>query len=288
MSPRTPPLRIALIAIFALLGLSLAFGSPAGPAPAAPGTLRLQAPALFAVAQAQEGDTASEASIAAAGTTVANEAGIAAYFQAPGAISLDSIRARLRTVEADTSAYILGTLAVPEYGDNDDVKAFASSDGWVLVYYLKSEPASKIFDYKAYDGGSNVPTKFDRALTLLAGAIGTSLPPVRYYHFNFPNATNMLMVTERTPTGEDSFQVTLPGSFTYAERSWSLGDTGSESTLWLNGARLGAAGNLQQASGVIAEGSMLPDQQHTLKVVASPVAYGSIGSAALTLIYRVP
>lgn len=283
MPPRTPPLRIALIVVCALLGVSLAFGSQA---PAAPGALSLQAPAFVAVAAAQEGGTA-EATVAA-GTRVVDEAGIAAYFQAPGPVSLDTIRARLRTVEAATGSYVLGALAVPEYGDNDDVKVFASADGWVLVYYPRSEPASKIFDFKAYDGGTAVPTKFDRALTLLAGAIGTSLPPVRYYHFQYPNATNLLLVAERTPTGEDPFQVTLPGSFTYAERSWSLGNAGYVSDLWLNNVKLGSAGNLQQVNGIIAEGNMLPDQLHTLKVVASPVQYGSTGSAVLTLIYRVP
>lgn len=47
------------------------------------------------------------------GDRLDNEAGIAAYYQAPGTIDLSLVRGQFRTIETETSDYIIGSIAVP-------------------------------------------------------------------------------------------------------------------------------------------------------------------------------
>ena len=54
--------------------------------------------------------------------------------------------------------------------------------------------------------------------------IGIVQPPMTFYHFQYPNATHMLLVADQAPTTPaDSFQVNLTSGYVYFERSWALG-----------------------------------------------------------------
>lgn len=157
----------------------------------------------------------------------ADEAGIAAYFQAPAAINLNDIRPIFRTIEVETAEYMIGSIAVPNYSsESEDVHVYAHVDGWVMAYYLATDPAAKIFDWSVYDGATIV-TKFDTVLNLAASALAITLPTTTYYDFRYPNATNLVLVAEgiiqtASVTTTDSFEVNLPATFTYYERSWAF------------------------------------------------------------------
>lgn len=157
-----------------------------------------------------------------------DEAGIAAYFQSPSTIDLNDIRPIYRTIEVETTDYIIGSVAVPNYSsESEDVHVYAHVDGWVMAYYLADDPAAKIFDWSVYDGVTIV-TKFDTVLTLTASALAIALPTTTYYDFRYPNATNLVLVAEALYGDEssnrytDNFEVNLPVSFTYFERSWAF------------------------------------------------------------------
>lgn len=210
--------------------LLLAAGLWRGPSQPAPdGTYALQAPAFVQTAYAEEegGSGFPE-----------EEAGISAYFQAPGTIDLNDVVPIYRTIEVQTDDYIIGSIAVPDYAsESEDVHVYVHADGWVMAYYLADDPVGKLFDWIHYDGVT-IETKFDNVLSIVAATIGTPLPSVTYYHFNYPNATDLMLIAEaQYGEGSDSFEVELPVDFTYDQRSWSLGSYGSshDATYILNG-----------------------------------------------------
>lgn len=52
---------------------------------------------------------------------IEDEAGIAAYFEASTSITLSDVRDVYRTIEVETSSYIIGSVEVPNYLESDDV-----------------------------------------------------------------------------------------------------------------------------------------------------------------------
>ena len=178
--------------------------------------LTLQAPSFIRSASAAELATSAP-------DTIANEAGISAYFNANRTINLNQVRSQFRTVENETSTYILGSVEIPGWGDQHDAHVYVSTDGWVLAYYSSSEPTAKIFDWISINnlGQNRVVTKLESALEKIANAASAGAPSVSYYDFRYPNATDLTLVMDFA-TGTDTFEVTLPSSYTYYEHSWSL------------------------------------------------------------------
>src|SRR5579859_5668092 len=112
-----------------------------GPAPAvkagAPRTLQLTAPAFAETAHAES---------AAAGSFLDFEAGLAAYFNASIPINIqgNQLRNVFRTIETDAPNYIIGSVPLAGYSQSNDVRVFVHASGWVVAYYPRSEPASKV------------------------------------------------------------------------------------------------------------------------------------------------
>ncbi|MEZ4645823.1 MAG: hypothetical protein R3E31_24400 [Chloroflexota bacterium] len=55
--------------------------------------------------------------------------------------------------------------------------AAISTDGWVMAYYRDTEPTSKIFDWRHYDGSANLPNKLALGLDIVAAQIGAIANP---------------------------------------------------------------------------------------------------------------
>lgn len=151
------------------------------------------------------------------------EAGISAYTQVSGPIDLSEVRSLYHTIEIETADYILGSITPPDNWDSYDVHVYVHKDGWMLAYYLRDEPAVKVFDWQTYSGTMN-PTRFQSVLNSVATALSLPDPTLTYYDFRYPNATNLLLVVEHVSSHNttESFDI-LDTSFTYYERSWGLG-----------------------------------------------------------------
>jgi len=242
----------------------------------------LKAPPFLSVAYAQE--AAPEAALA---SIFDSEAGIAAYFQSPDSINLATVAPLYRTIETQTAQYIIGSMAVPEYPESEDVHLYIHTNGWAMAYYLKGDPVGRIFDWKGYTGGAAIPTRLENVLNVVVSQIGIAQPTMTFYHFQYPNATHMLLVAEQGPTvnGTDSFQVNLTSAYGYYERSWSLGCYSS----WMDSCGYSVDGvsiaGLTDAisQGFVTPAQLAPDAFHTIAVNG-----GSGAKAGLTLIYRVP
>ncbi len=274
-----------------VVGFLLAIGivsSAAQSTQASNGAIALQAPPFINIAHAED---------SAINNFADNEAGIAAYFDAEMVINLDDVDQLFRTIETQTSTYILGSLPLTDYDEDHDVHMYISTDGWVMAYYRDTEPTSKIFDWRHYDGSANLPNKLALGLDIVAAQIGAIANP-SYYHFRYPNATDMMLIAEwREITGGiDSFDVNIPSGFSYYERSWALSKYTAQSTYTsrylLDGSVIATVseGNWQFAEGTLSAAQLAPDVLHTVALdFSNPTnTTGRAGYAGLALVYRVP
>lgn len=240
--------------------------------------LDLQAPSFVDVASAGEIGVAS----------IEDEAGISAYFQASTTINLDDVRDAFRTIETETTDYIIGSVAVGEYPESEDVHVYVHTDGWILAYYLAADPVGKIFDWRAYHdaGRTSITTKLENTLAVVASEAGVAFSSSTYYDFRYPNATHLMLIVEWVYAGTDSCEVNLPGSFAYYERSWSFGSDLRNASYKLDGVTIKSHGSSWSTSqGTLTAAQLLPDQFHTIEVYgesyASTYAYGG-----LALVYK--
>lgn len=239
------------------------------------GVMLLQAPPFVSMAYAQE---AAPQGIAA----IQDEAGIAAYFDKGQPIMLSSVRGLFRTIEVETATYILGSMeasgqGLAGYKESEDPHVYVNTSGWVMAYYLNTDPVSKIVDVYNYAGGA-INTKLEMTLNRVAPGYTPT-----FYDFRYPNATKLLLVAEQALGGDNSFTVNLPSTFPdYFERSWVLGDGYWNETFSLNGTVIGLTGNPTVNNlvyGALTPAQLGVDQTHI--VLVSDEAVG-----ALAIVYR--
>jgi len=272
------PLLVGVVVVVLLLAFGLV-NEPSAPANGG-SVFSLRAPPFVAVARAETSSIAS---------SIEDEAGISAYFQASTSINLADVRDVFRTIETETADYIIGSVPVMNYPESEDVHVYVHKDGWILAYYLAADPVGKIFDWRVYHdtGRTNITTKLENTLAIVASEAGVPFPGGTYYDFLYPNATHLMLIVEWAYYGADSCEVKLPGTFAYYERSWSLGatDDGSYKLDGVTVQSLSWVGVIQTRQGTLTAAQLLPDQFHTIEVWASwnATAYGG-----LALVYRVP
>ena len=267
---RLPILFSAILLLFAAAGLLLF--QPATPASAS-NAIALQAPPFQDTVSPQD---------AAALTAIADEAGISAYFNAGSQINLASVRARFRTIEAETSNYIIGSVDVEDYPEEFDVHVYVHRDGWFMAYYLAADPAAKILDLEAYTGGATVSTIFEEVLTIFASEAGVTYPGVTFWDFRYPNANRLMVIAEDFPDG-NTFTVRLPSTYVFFERSWAA-EGGSQHWV-LNDTEIFNRWEFQpMAAGTLTAAQLLPDTTHTIRVGRTYDDH----TGALVLVYRVP
>ncbi len=236
-------------------------------------SLRLEAPPFVHIAYAQEQPTDFDL-----GAYLDQEAGISAYYKSPDAITLSQVRSQFRTIETETADYIIGSVAVPNHDENYDVHVYVHTTGWILAYYLRPDPVSKIIDM--YNVTIN-STRLKTVVAIIAGAVGAPFTEASYYDFRYPNATHLLLVLEDSGNGND-FTIQIPSSYGYFERGWALRNRGCPNTTYfkLDGVSLFEGWQCETMNyGSISASQFLPDVPHTIAVDDEGV---------LILIYRVP
>jgi len=193
------------------------------------GVISLVAPPFIGVAGAAEaagGDAFPE-----------DEAGISAYVNISHEIDLEKAKGAFKSIETANETYIIGQIALDGY-DPEYVAphAYVHKDGWIVTYYLKNEPSSKIMQWNGYDGGKITTTTLADTIKKVCDSIQSKYDPpgtlynlikdnVSYYDFEFPNANRMMLITEWVEGGEgkqsDQFNLTVPTECELYEASWS-------------------------------------------------------------------
>ena len=280
--------------IIAILGLILSMLSGSSSPAQKDGVLALEPPPFVGAANAAEIGVAS----------IASEAGMSAYFKASTPISLSAARTAFRTIETETADYVIGSVPVPNYGEEWDVHVYVHKDGWILAYYLAEDPAAKILDWKAYHNASraSITTKLENVIAVVADQAAVLFSSATYYDFRYPNATHLMLIVEWVQAvsggASDTFEVNLPASFVYYERSWSLDSNhgGYTYALYayydLNGAQIQyhyvAPGSWMESHGALTLAQLPPGQYHWIAVRGQSSASDCYAYGGLALVYRVP
>jgi len=161
-------------------------------------------------------------SVSTSTTFLEEEAGMSMYVNIGQSIDLSKAKPVYKTIEKETTDYIVGSLSLPNLPETEDVHCFVHKDGWIVVYYLKAEPISKIIDWIHYSGGKLTKTKLQVGLEKMALALGVTVTGAKYYNFQYSYADKWMIIIESNETsGEDSFNIKIPSEFTIYERSWS-------------------------------------------------------------------
>jgi len=282
-----------LLVVSVVVALLAAFGlvNKHGGSSSADHVLNLQVPPFVNVARAE---TVSATSV------ITEEAGIAAYTQAPWAIDLSTVRGEFRTIERETAEYIIGSVGIPDYSEDHDPHVYVHTDGWVLAYYLAAEPASYIMDLRHYDGVSIGTTKLEDAMYEILSAIGVVSFDATFYDFRYPNATNIMLIAEAVyeeGNNEESFDVYLPSDFTYYDKSWShvfFADYDGASTLYLDDASVNhfqgrySSDEWWLAHGSFTTAQLPPGVSHAIRIHLDEYSTGYSGKAfaGMALVYQ--
>lgn len=153
------------------------------------------------------------------------EAGMTIYVDIARTIDLEVAKTVYRTLEKETANYTVGSIALPDLPESEDVHCFVHKDGWIVVYYLKAEPVGKIIDWAYWSGSELTENKLQVGLEQMGNALGASVTGAKYYHFQYPYANKCMVIIE-TVIGtaaytEDNFNIKIPLEFTVYVRSWS-------------------------------------------------------------------
>jgi hypothetical protein len=223
-----------------------------------------------------------------------DEVGIAAYINSGQTIDLDDVEDIYRTIETHTSEYILGSVGVTDYNEDHDVHVYINTNGWIMAYYRETEPVGKILDWRHYDGGTSIPTKLDQVLDDASAAAGLPSLASTYYHFAWPNANRLMLIAERGGgIASHTFDVTIPGTFTYYERSWSVAVTANNScesaTYLLDGDTIatvcGNSSLWEYEQGKFTSSELSVNDLHTVTIATNHLDAGEYGFGGLALIY---
>ncbi len=162
-------------------------------------------------------------------TFLDDEAGISLYMDAGQALDLVLAKSGFKSIEKETSNYAVGSISLPNRPESDDVHGFVHIDGWIAVYYLKSEPFTKIIDWESYIGETLTKTKLQIGLEEICNVLFITLTNAKYYHFQYPNADKMMLIIETVYDSSnyypavyhDSFNLKIPSELTVYERAWT-------------------------------------------------------------------
>jgi hypothetical protein len=234
--------------------------------------------------------------MAAESTFLDEEAGVTAYTNLGTTIDLSMARDGFKTIEQETADYIVGSLALPDLPETEDVHCFVHSDGWIVTYYLAAEPASKIIGW-VYSLPGDLVTKLKVGIDEMCTTLETVAGDVGYYHFGYPLANRLIVITDCIDSAEpDSFNLKIPGDFTMYERSWShfavLGFTSSyieDSWFKLNDVTIDQhtePGGTHE--GTLTFGQLGPDVFHTASVDIEYFRTGAQACIGIVLVYFEP
>lgn len=135
-------------------------------------------------------------------TFPAEMAGIAAYIKADNVTPEKLSQIPFATIEKQGKTYIYGKLKTdqPEKAPH----LYIGLDGWIVAYYLKDEPPSKMLNLNIEVNEHRLYfslNELEKAVCLAAGYVGQDCSGIKYYDFKFPGATKMSLVGEKIGYG---------------------------------------------------------------------------------------
>ena len=238
--------------------------------------ISLEMPPFIGVAGASE----SEVSVMRDGTNfLEEEAGISAYTNVGMEIDIDKAKEVYRTIEVEKENYTIGSVALPGYGESEDVHVYVHKDGWIVAYYLKDEPIAKMVNYKNYLENGDITLKLDNALGRMCDGVGLPLFYTTFYDFRYPNANKLMIIVDgQWVEGWDTFDIKIPSDVRVYDRSWchwSWDNYGS--SFKLDGNEISSSGDCDDywlaRYGKLTPTQLMPDEFHTISLWHDETSY---------------
>jgi len=221
------------------------------------------------------------------------EAGISAYGQV-NYVDLDLAENAFKYVEKKTVNYIIGAVSVAGYDETHDVHVYVDTSMWIIAYYLGQEKPGKIIDWiDYYTSGTIGVTKLEHALNKVVGEMSAFLPTVSYYDFRYPNATNIVIITDEEGVSgtTETFRFMVPNDHFLHSKTWSHSSyrgRGGNCQLLIDGNLLNAGGNSSGwvfFEGDISGGLLIYDTFHEVSLIHYDNTGGARSFAGIVLIY---
>ncbi|NOR60838.1 MAG: hypothetical protein GQ469_09465 [Methanosarcinales archaeon] len=212
----------------------------------------------------------------------ADEAGISAYVKAKDVIDLNAAKPAFATIERETSDYIIGTVALSLHSEEQYPHVYVSTDGWIVAYYPNDRPASWLFPWYSYSGGSISTTTLADAVDIVVNQVGGNSEGLKYYDFKFQDATKMMLIVEST-TSYNFFKTTVPSSFSLYEVGWShyYPDTRYGGSATLDGTTFSSGLSILRYGNFGTSSEFAKGIEHTIEVSAGR----GTGRVGLVLVY---
>ena len=192
------------------------------------GVISLMPPPFIGVAGAAEAAGGGGGAAATGTNFLEEEAGISAYVNVGQGIDLEKAKTAFKSIETANESYIIGEINLTGLPEYVDPHAYVHKDGWIVAYYSKYAPASKIMEWEGYDGGEITTTTLEDAIHQICTAIqfpfATIKGDIEYYDFEYPNANRMMLITDMVSgygSQSDSFNFEIPAECYLYEGSWS-------------------------------------------------------------------
>lgn len=222
------------------------------------------------------------------------EAGIALYLNAGKTIELSRAKAGYRSIEKEATNYIIGSIALPDLPESEDVHCLVHKDGWIVVYYLKGEPVAKIIDWKYWSGGRLANNKLQAGLEKMCNILGLPTTGAKYYHFQYPLANKLMIVIDTiTGSGEDTFKIIIPKEIAVHEVSWSYYEeyAWGDSYFKIDGKIIDQMfnGRYETDYGFLS-GGLSPDTTHIVSISSASAGRekDALGGVCIVLVYKEP
>ncbi|MFC1925705.1 hypothetical protein ACFLW2_03295 [Chloroflexota bacterium] len=219
-----------------------------------------------------------------------DEAGISAYVQVSGTPDLDDVATIFDHVEDVSENHIIGTVPISNFGGNVSVHLYADVNGWIVAYFLRTEPASLMMQWSGTDTDNpnvtSIKTTLEDAIIECCNTIGSGYGSLGYYDFKYPDA-NGITIFARTnaATGSCFSYAKVPSSYTLYEASYYHYNYGGTSTLKLDNTEVSAAiGDGNKAAQLYSKTLFTTDVLHEIEVTHSQTS-GSAGVANV-LVYK--
>jgi hypothetical protein len=249
--------------------------------------ISLELPSFVAVA------SGSEVSGMSAGTNfLEEEAGIVAYTNVMMDIDLDKAKAVYRTIEIEKENYTIGSVALPDYDESEDVHVYVHKDGWIVTYYLKDEPIAKMVSYKYYQEDGDLILKLDTALGQMCDGVGLPLISTNYYDFRYPNANRIMIIVDgQWVEGTNTFDIKIPSDVRVYDRSYChwFWDSGG-SSFKLDGTEISSFKYCDDCwrvrYGKLTPSQLMPEEFHTVSLWYDEYSQPSFACIAIALAYK--
>lgn len=190
-------------------------------------------------------------SMAAATTFLDQEAGMSIYLNTGSTININTLPSVIINIENKTSDWVIGSVNLGSgFVSSDYPHCFVQESGWIVVYYLKATSqntayVSKMIVWKSnsesFTAGSPLDDdKLKQGLGDICTPLGIPTTNEKYYDFQYPSATNLLITVKTTVSASPAtFNIEIPGTgVNVLEQSWSHRNgyyVGDESFFKING-----------------------------------------------------